>query len=235
MINGKSVLAIIPARGGSKGIPRKNIKPLAGKPLIVWTIEEAKKSKYIDRIIVSTDLQEIASISAKYGAEVPFIRPEELADDETPSSDVIVHAIKWLGINQNQKFDILILLQPTSPLRNATQIDVAFENFISNPSNKCLVSVKEVEESPYWMKIINDDHYLKNFTLKQDNFTRRQDLPKIYILNGAIYIMRTVDFMSCESFDVDNTVPLLMDKKTSIDIDTEDDFVLAEISVKKGQ
>ena len=235
MINGKTVFAIIPARGGSKGIPRKNIKPLGGKPLIAWTIEEVKKSKYIDRIIVSTDSQEIANVSIKYDAEAPFIRPKELAADETPSSDVVLHAIDWLDRNQNQKFEILILLQPTSPFRNSSQIDAALEEFISNANNKCLVSVKEVEESPYWMKIIDDDNFLKNFTLQQNKFTRRQDLPKVFILNGAIYIMRTTDFISYESFDVDNTIPFVMDKKTSIDIDNEEDFVLAEIILKKGE
>lgn len=233
MINGKTVLAIIPARGGSKGIPRKNIKPLAGKPLIAWTIEEAKKSKYIDIIIVSTDSKEIADVSIKYGADIPFIRPKELAADETPSSEVILHATEWLRINQNQKFDILILLQPTSPLRNANQIDTALKNFMSNPSNKCLVSVKEAEDSPYWMKIIDDDHFLRNFIVHQNNYTRRQDLPKIYILNGAIYIMRTADFINYKSFDVDNTIPFLMDKITSIDIDSEEDFMLAETIVRK--
>ena len=233
MINGKTVLAIIPARGGSKGIPRKNIRLLSGKPLITWTIDEAKKSKYIDKTIVSTDSQEIANIAIKYGVEIPFIRPTELAKDETPSSDVIINTLQWFERNQNQKFDLLILLQPTSPLRNSYQIDAALKDFISNPSNKCLVSVKEVEESPYWMKIIDTDHYLKNFTLKQNNFTRRQDLPKVYILNGAIYIMRTADFMNYKSFNVDNTIPFLMDKKTSIDIDSEEDFVLAEVIVKK--
>jgi N-acylneuraminate cytidylyltransferase/CMP-N,N'-diacetyllegionaminic acid synthase len=233
LINGKTVLAIIPARGGSKGIPQKNIKLLAGKPLIAWTLENAKKSKYIDRIIVSTDSQEIANVSLKYGAEAPFIRPRELAADETPSSEVIVHTIKWFEINRNQKFNVFILLQPTSPLRNGNQIDSALENFISNSNNKCLVSVKEVEESPYWMKIIDDDYYLKNFTLKQNNFTRRQDLPKIYILNGAIYIMTTSDFMNYKSFDVDKTVPFIMDKKSSIDIDNELDFEIAEYLFKK--
>ncbi|MGA9406681.1 MAG: acylneuraminate cytidylyltransferase family protein [Bacteroidota bacterium] len=235
MINGKTVFAIIPARGGSKGIPKKNIRLLAEKPLIGWTIDEAKKSKYLDTIMVSTDSEEIAAISKAYGAEAPFVRPSELAKDETPSNDVIIHAVQWLGTNQDQKFDILTLLQPTSPLRNCDQIDSALETFISNPGYKCLVSVKEVEENPYWMKIIGDDHYLKNFTSQPDTFARRQDLPKIYILNGAIYIMRTADFMNYRSFDVDNTIPFLMDQKTSIDIDSEEDFTLAEIIVKKGK
>ena len=233
MINGKTVLAIIPARGGSKGIPRKNIKLLAGKPLIAWTIEEAKKSKYIDKTIVSTDSQEIADIAIKYGAEIPFIRPTELAKDETSSSEVIVHAIKWFEKNQNQKFNMLVLLQPTSPFRNVKHIDSTLEIFSSSPNSKSLVSIKEVDENPYWMKIIDEDHYLKNFILKQNNFTRRQDLPKVYILNGAIYIMRIADFMNYKSFDVDNTIPFIMDKKTSIDIDVEEDFVLAENFVKK--
>ena len=109
MISGRTILAIIPARGGSKGVPKKNLRLLGNKPLIGWTIDEAKKSKYIDRIIVSTDSQEIADFALKFGAEVPFIRPKELAQDETPSSYVIIHTIEWLDKNQNQNYDILIL------------------------------------------------------------------------------------------------------------------------------
>lgn len=229
MIDGKKVLALIPARGGSKGIPRKNIKILAGKPLIAWTIEEAKKSKYIDRLILSSEDQEIIQVAKEFGCEVPFIRPAQLAKDETPSIDVIINAVEWIEINQNQKFDILILLQPTSPLRNSNQIDAAIDDFVSDPRNKCLVSVKEVAESPFWMKIIDDDNFLRNFILPKNNYKRRQDLPNIYILNGAIYIMRTADFMNYKSFDVDNTIPFIMDKKTSIDIDSEEDFVFAEM------
>lgn len=234
MINGNTVLAIIPARGGSKGVPRKNIRLLASKPLLAWSIEEAKKSKYIDRLILSSEDEEIIKVSKEFGCEAPFLRPKELASDITPSSDVILHAIEWLEINQNQKFDIFILLQPTSPFRNSDQIDIALENFTSNPQTKCLVSVKVVEENPYWMKILDYNHYLKNMTLGKVTFTRRQELPKIYILNGAIYIMRPSDFKILKSFDVDFTIPLIMDKKTSIDIDDEEDFAFAEIVAIKG-
>jgi len=234
MINGKTVLAIIPARGGSKGIPRKNIKILAGKPLIAWTIEEAKKSNYIDKIIISTDDNEIAKVSSKYGAEVPFIRPALLAKDETATNEVILHAIKWLEKNQNIKLDVLILLQPTSPLRNICQIDSAIERFVSDIYTNCLVSVKEVEENPYWMKIIDDSSYLKNFITKHINYIRRQDLPKMYVLNGAIYIMEVSDFLGYKSFDVDNTIPFIMDTISSIDIDSEIDFKLAEFLLEKG-
>ena len=119
MLNGKTILAIIPARGGSKGIPRKNIKPLAGKPLIAWTIEEAKKSKYIDRLILSSEDEEIIRIAKKWGCEVPFVRPKEFAEDETSGIEPILHAIETLS----EKYDYVCLLQPTSPLRTVNDID----------------------------------------------------------------------------------------------------------------
>ena len=234
MINEKTVLTIIPARGGSKGIPNKNIRNLCGKPLIVWTIGEAKKSKYIDNIIVSTDSQEIAEVSQQYGADVPFTRPTELADDKTPTNEVIIHAIKWLETNKNIKYDIIILLQPTSPLRKVSHIDAAIQRFLANPYAKSLIAIKEVEENPYWMKLIDDDGYLKNYISQRNNITRRQNLPNTYILNGAIYIMRAFDFLNYKSFDVDNTIPFIMDAKSSIDIDTEIDFKLAEVLLNRN-
>ena len=130
LINGKIVLAIIPARGGSKGVPRKNIKDLCGKPLIAWTIEEALKSKYIDRLIVSTEDEEIANISKKYGAEVPFLRPTELAKDDTPGVEPLLHCINWLKDNQNYYPGYGFTLQCTSPCRKTNHRDEALEQVV---------------------------------------------------------------------------------------------------------
>lgn len=233
MIYDKKIVAIIPARGGSKGVPLKNIKLLGGKPLITWTICEASKSNYIDKIIVTTDSLEIAEICENVGAEVPFIRPKKLALDDTPSSDVILHSLDWLAKNEKIEYDLFILLQPTSPFRKSEQIDNALDLFILNHTKDCLISVREVDENPYWMKIIDDKYFLKNFIKQNNNHTRRQDLPKIYITNGAIYIMNISDFLLHGSFNTDKTMPFIMDQESSIDIDTEIDFKLAELIIKE--
>lgn len=140
------ILAIIPARGGSKGVPRKNIRELAGKPLIAWTIEEAKKSKYIDRLILSTEDDEIIEVAKQYGCEVPFKRPIELAQDDTPGIDPVLHAIE-----QCPGYDYVVLLQPTSPLRTVDDIDGCIEQLLSSDGTNFCVSVTEPEKSPYWM------------------------------------------------------------------------------------
>lgn len=155
MIGNKCVVAIIPARGGSKGIPRKNIKNLNGKPLIAYTIEEALKSKYVDRVIVSTEDLEIAEISKSFGAEVPFFRPKELAQDDTPGIEPIIHAINYLLNDENYNFDYVMCLQCTSPLRNSKQIDEAILEMYNKDADSA-VSVCESEVNPYWMKVIKN-------------------------------------------------------------------------------
>ena len=233
MINGKTVLAIIPARGGSKGLPGKNIKPLAGKPLIAWTVEEAKKSKFIDRIIVSTDSQEIADVSLKYGAEVPFIRPVELSADNTPSSQVILHSLEWLSINEKIEYSIFILLQPTSPFRNNKHIDEAIEKFIGFPKAKSLVSICVASEHPAWIKKINAENFLESYEVWEKSISRRQELVQLYIVNGAIYIMYSEDFKNRERFDLSECTYYLMDEMSSIDIDNDLDLKFAEFLIKE--
>lgn len=227
MINNKSILAIIPARGGSKGIPRKNIKLLNGKPLIAYTIEEALKSKYIDRIVVSTEDEEIASVSKSYGAEVPFLRPKELAKDDTPTIDSILYNVNEL----KEKFDYICLLQCTSPLRQATQIDEAIE-LSSKKDGDSVVSVCESEVNPYWMKKIENDKMI-DFVYNSPNYTRRQDIPMIYRLNGAIYICKTESLLKNKSWYSKVTVPFIMDRITSVDIDDIVDFKFAEYLIKE--
>jgi len=227
MIRGKRVLAIIPARGGSKGIPRKNIRPLAGKPLIAWTIEEAKKSKYIDRSILSSEDEEIIQVAKEYGCEVPFIRPRELALDNTPSIDTVIHAINTLP----ERYDYLCLLQPTSPLRKVQDIDACIKKCIDNNAESC-VSVMKVDKHPYWMFQIDENGMLKSLYPDQ-SAVRRQDLPEIYVLNGAIYMATINQILQQRVFINKDTVAYEMDKKSSIDIDDEVDFKFAETMIRE--
>ena len=231
MINGKKVLAIIPARGGSKGVPRKNIKNFCGKPLIAWTIEEALKCKYIDRVIVSTEDQEIAAVSKKYGAEVPFTRPEELAKDETPGIKPILHAIYWLSKNENYYSDFTCTLQCTSPFRKAIYIGEALEQLVTG-ENDSIISICESEVNPYWMKKIEKGR-LRDFMENSSTYTRRQDLPTIYRLNGALYIGKTDLLIKNRSWYTDNTTPYIMGRIDSIDIDDLVDFKIAEFLMKE--
>ena len=230
----KKILSIIPARGGSKGVPRKNIKNLNGKPLIAWTIESSKNSKCIDRLIVSTEDKEISEISQKYGAEVPFLRPDEFSKDDTPGIEPIIHVINYMKNNHNYYPDYVMALQCTSPLRNEKHIDEAIELILSNENADSLISVTEVEHTPYWNKLIDDKGFLSDF-IKYDKskLSRRQDFEKVYRLNGAIYIAKTDMLLTQRTFETKNTISYIMDKKSSVDIDTIEDFNLAEFYIKK--
>ncbi|MDI3540979.1 MAG: CMP-N,N-diacetyllegionaminic acid synthase [Thermosediminibacterales bacterium] len=232
MIASKRVVAIIPARGGSKGVPRKNIRKLNGKPLIAYTIEEALKSRYIDRVVVSTEDIEIAEISKFFGAEVPFLRPRELAQDDTPGIEPLIHAVNYLLHEENFAFDYVMCLQCTSPLRNAKQIDEAIREVYSKNADSA-VSICESEISPYWMKIIEDGK-IKDFIKSDKFYTRRQDLPVVYRLNGAIYIAKLEIILDRKTWYTDNTIPIIMDRISSIDIDDEIDFQFAEFLLKRG-
>ncbi len=231
----KRILAIIPARGGSKGVHRKNIKELNNKPLISWTINAARKSKYIDKVIVSTEDEEIASTSRKYGAEVPFLRPNNLAEDDTPSIDPIMHAIQYMKNNHNYCPDYVMLLQCTSPLRSEYHIDEAIELLLSNENADALISVTEIEHPPQWNKIINKHGYLQDFIeYDKTKLVRRQDFEKVYRLNGAIYIAKTDILLEKKDFESSRTISYIMDRKSSMDIDTIEDFQLTEFYMKKN-
>jgi len=223
------ILAIIPARGGSKTIPRKNIKLLNGKPLIYYTIKESIKSKYLGRIIVSTEDKEISEISKKCGAEV-IERPEELAKDETPTIDVIFHVLQVVKA-ENFEPGAVVLLQPTSPLRNVQDIDNAIELFLKNDCES-VVSVCEVEHSLYWSFEIENRYLKPIFGGKYLNM-RRQDLPKVYTPNGAIYVSTPEILRKYKSFYCSKTIPYIMPPERSVDIDNEIDFMLAELLMMK--
>jgi N-acylneuraminate cytidylyltransferase/CMP-N,N'-diacetyllegionaminic acid synthase len=232
MNKSNKILAIIPARGGSKGIPQKNIRLLNNKPLIAYTIEEAMKSKLVDRVIVSTENEEIYKISKQYGAELPFMRPVEFAQDSTPGIDPILHCIKWMEINENYVPDYVVCLQCTSPFRRAEQIDEALKRIIEEDADS-LVSLREIEENPYWMKkLVNGK--MQNFLENIELISRRQELPPVYLLNGAIYIAKTESLLKNGNWYADNTIPYIMDKISSTDIDDILDFQFAEFLMKEN-
>ena len=184
MYKNKRVLAFIPARGGSKGIPHKNIIDLNGYPLISYSITEALKSKYIDKVLVSTDDEKIASVAKEYGADVPFLRPERLASDKAKTIDAVLHAIDFM--NQNgDKYDTFVLLQPTQPLRTMEDIDGAIEKYMDNNCTP-LVSVSLVDDHPLLIRTIKEGRL--ESLLNQSSTCRRQDMPQYYKVNGCIYI-----------------------------------------------
>jgi len=232
MYKGKTILALTPARGGSKGLPRKNVKLLRGKPLIAWTIEEAKKSAYIDKIVVSTDDNEISRVSRKYGAEVPFIRPKKLANDNAKTIDVALHAINRLE-SDGLVYDLILVLQPTSPLRTAGDVDEAVKLFFLKDA-KAVLSVCEAEYNPCWMNVLPKDGCMKNFLQKDIFGINRQRLAKFYRLNGAIYLV-CIDYLKKQkSFFGKKSYAYIMPKERSVDIDDKVDFMFAELLFKKG-
>ncbi|MEH1825354.1 MAG: acylneuraminate cytidylyltransferase family protein [Nostoc sp.] len=227
MIHGKKVLAIIPARGGSKAVPRKNIREIGGKPLIAWTIEEAKKSQYIDRLILSSEDDEIIKIAQKWGCEIAFKRPVELAQDDTPGIAPVLHALNQLPI-----YDYVVLLQPTSPLRQVIDIDGCIEACIRYESYSS-VSVTESDSSPYWMYTIDRTGQMQPFIKTHNILDRRQDLPKVYLLNGAVYVAQTEWILQSKNFISDGTTAYVMPIERSIDIDTELDFNIVQLTLKE--
>ena len=232
MYKDRKILAVITARGGSKGIPRKNVKELAGKPLITYSIEVAKNSKYLTRCIVSTDDQEIIDIAQKYGADIPFIRPDELAKDDSTSLDVVNHALGWLKENNNEEYDYLMILQPTSPLRTSEDIDACIKKAI-NTNADSVMSMKELEDfSPKKLKKINND-LISPYFKDEGNFSaRRQDLDKMYKRNCAIYLTKT-EFIKQNDLFGKVSRTYIMPEERSIDINQLIDFELAEFWIKK--
>ncbi len=220
MIDELKVLAIIPARGGSKGLPRKNILDLAGKPLIAWTLDAAQASGYVDRCIVSTDDSEIADVCRAHGGDVPFMRPAEFAQDDSDTFDAVQHAV-----DQLPGFDILMILQPTSPLRSAEDIDLTLEQLQLHQAPSC-VSVVEPAKSPFWAYRIEENR-LQPLIDPRYARMRRQELPQSYVLNGAVYAARTNWLLQHRNCMSEQTVAHIMPAERSVDIDTEFDLKLA--------
>jgi CMP-N-acetylneuraminic acid synthetase len=216
------MIAIIPARGGSKGLPRKNLRELGGLPLIAWTIKAAKECPLIDSVIVTSDDPEILSVSAQYGADELIVRPSQLATDSASSIEAIAHALDNTSESTN-----FILLQPTSPLRNHKHISKAISEFQTLRTNS-LVSVTECTENPFWTFTI-EQGLLRPVINTKELVYQRQKLPKTYVLNGAIYIQKTENFIANQQMVTESSVPFLMDSNSSADIDTLEDLKAVEI------
>jgi len=226
------IVGLITARGGSKSIPRKNLKMLAGKPLIAWTIEAALQSPSLDRVIVSTDDVEIAEVSRQWGAEVPFIRPAELAQDDSSHVSVVVHTVRWLESYQGTRPNYLVLLQPTSPLRTAEDIEAAVQVAFKKKADS-VVSVSETHHHPYLMKRIMEDGILADFMSgvpqPGSRSIRRQDLPPVYSVNGAIYLTQCELLLNSQTLLSPRTFPYIMPPQRSLQVDDLWDFYLIHL------
>ncbi len=227
MYKDKTFLAIIPARGGSKRLPRKNLLDLAGQPLVAWSIEAGLNSKYIDNVVVSSDDVEILAISKRYNAET-IVRPAELASDTATTFDAIQHTI-----DNVKRYDYIVLLQATTPLRDEKQIDEAIE-LLESKNADAIVSVCEMDHSPLWSNTLNENLSMQGFLKEEILHKRSQDLEKYFRLNGAIYICKTEKFLEEKSFFLkENIYAYKMSRESSIDIDEEIDFRMAEFYLTK--
>lgn len=224
------MIAIIPARGGSKGLPGKNIKLLNGKPLIAYTIEAALHSKKITRVIVSTDDAKIAEISKKYGAEIPFMRPSFLASDNAKSIDVYNYTIERLQKEEKIEINEIVVLQPTSPLRTYKHIDEAIDIYLKKNADSVISYCKE-NHPIFWHKFINEDGGFENI-FSEDYQKNRQDIRATYYPNGALYVFKK-HILSEGIYYNDNSFVYVMERKYSVDIDTQDDFEYCEYLIDK--
>ena len=223
------VLIIIPARGGSKGIPHKNIKPLNGKPLIYYAIDTARAITKDDNICVSTDDEEIKSVVETYGLKVPFLRPDELATDTAGTYEVLLHALDFYE-QQGKRYDIVLLLQVTSPFRKAEQVKEALELFKqTNDKDAMVVSVKECPSNPYYGIYEEGIDGFLHISKGDGNIYRRQDAPKVYEYNGAIYIMDASTLKRIHMSKIPHRVKYVMDAKSSFDLDSMLDWQMAEM------
>lgn len=232
MINGKTVLAIIPARGGSKGLPGKNIRNMCGKPLIVWTIEQAKKSLYLDCALVTTDSAEIAQISRDAGEYVPFLRPDEFATDQASSYDVIRHALVHFKEVEQKEFDFIVLLEPTSPLREDDDIDRMLEQLLSHSVEfDSIVSIGEVTEHPSIMKRL-DGESIAPFSPELAQTLRRQDNFAAYFPYGVAYIAKTSALLDENTFYTRRCMHFMIKRYQNYEIDDIYNFLCVENVMK---
>lgn len=228
-------VGLITARGGSKGIPQKNIIDLAGKPLIAWTIQAALQSRFLDRLIISTDDEEIANVSRTFGAEVPFLRPSELAEDNSSHLDVVIHAVEWLQEHENYYPDYVSILQPTSPLRTTEDIDAVIQLAIKQNAEG-VISVCETHHHPYLMTRIAPDGTLVEFlTGSPESGTssiRRQELPPVYFINGAIYLVMRKILLEKRTLQPERTFAYIMPNERSLQIDEPKDLFLVDLLLR---
>lgn len=226
-----NILALITARGGSKSIPDKNIASLAGKPMIAWTIEEALRSSHLDKVFVSTDSPRIAEVSRNYGAEVPFLRPSELAQDDSPHVPVVMHAVEWLESNYNKRYEYVLLLQPTSPFRTASDIDSIIRIGIEKNAD-CVISVGDALSHPYYLRTVDEKGLIRDMVDRPQGYLRRQDLTNVYSENGALYLIKRDVLMKEKTLRPSCTYAYIMPKERSLDIDSPWDFHLADLIMK---
>lgn len=232
MYKNKRILAIIPARGGSKGLPGKNVKMLCGKPLIAWSIEAAKTSKYIDEIMVSTDSQEIADCAIKFNCPVPILRPTEFATDESPMIDVVKHAIDYYTTACHQQFDYVVLVEPTAPLREKDDIDNMIKKLIDLEDKfDSIISLGEIQEHPSIVKKLNNDS-MEPFCPELPRTARRQDNIPAYFPFGIAYIAKTSVLLKEETFYTERSTYYLIKPHQHCEIDNIYDFLLAETIIK---
>jgi len=234
MIEGKRVICIVPARAGSKGLPGKNIRPLAGKPLLAWPIAAAKASAYVDRVIISTDSQDFADIAVAHGADCPFLRPAELASDTAPSLDFMLHAIDTLA-DEGEQYDYLLLLEPTSPLTEASDVDAALEQLAANPRAEAIIGVSAMETQHPAFSVLRDDTGFISPAQSADfaNLPRRQDLAPVFALDGSLYIS-TIDALRRErGFCHATTLGYVTERHKAFEVDDLVDFICIEAIMNK--
>ncbi len=229
-----NIILTICARGGSKGVYKKNIRPILGKPLIAYTIETALKWNKADRVVVSTDDEEIADIARKFGAEVPFMRPHELATDTAGKLSVIQHAVKFCEEDANTKYDIVVDLDPTAPIRKISDIDNSLNKFLNSDADM-LYSVCMARRNPYFNMVeLDEKGYAYTSKSLEKEIVRRQDSPKVYDMNASIYLYRRKFLLNADSFNSGKAIVYVMDDITSHDIDREIDFQFIEFLLEKG-
>jgi CMP-N,N'-diacetyllegionaminic acid synthase len=232
MYNNKRIIGIIPARGGSKGLPGKNIKMLCGKPLIAWSIEAGSRSRYLDEVMVTTDSKEIAEVSRKNGAVVPFLRPPELALDHSTTFEAVEHALEHYDKNLGRTFDYIVLLEPTSPLREKDDIDNMIEKLLVDENRyDSIVSIGEVHEHPSIMKKIDGD-FLVSFCEELEQKTRRQDNQPAYFPYGVAYIIKTGVFLKEKTFYSTRNTYYKIKRYQNYEIDDMYDFLSIENIMK---
>lgn len=231
MTERKRVLGVITARGGSKAVPRKNVLDLGGKPLIAWTIEAAKTCQRLDRVILSTDDDEIAAIGREYGAEVPFMRPAELATDTSHHPEVMIHAARFMAQELKDLYDVVLCLQPTVPFRRARHIDEAIDRFFASGADS-LIALKAQDYPPWWMFRLENDRIRPAFEYRPgiNVFNlERQEFPKIFRPNGAIYLTWVDSLIAHKRLvNSEDCAYYVMEEAASVDIDTAMDFAAAE-------
>lgn len=233
MIGGRSVLTIVTARGGSKALPGKNVKDLRGRPLLSYTLEAAQASQYVDRVVVSTDSEQIASVARAHGGEVPFLRPPDLATDLARQEDAVLHAMRWVEDDAGS-YDYVVLLAPTHPLRSGADVDAVLEHLVRNDAARAVVTVVPADHPPYIVNTLPADGSMKGFVSDEHKFKNRQEFPPFYKISGSVCAAEWAHFRAEQSFLTDDTHAVVVDPVRGHDINTATDFAMAEFFLLTG-